>query len=138
MFTQTTGIAPNLDEQAMHREPANIDARWKTGGEAMLEALTDVLTCGVSAQELDDATEDTLPALLGKSNALAAIHRAAGMKGVKAVATRILPDLAQFPSYLVATLSDIFRGAKMQFLVGWLPWSSQNRPGCLYGAMDVH
>eukprot|EP00972_Heterocapsa_arctica_P062447 9204923-Heterocapsa_arctica.AAC.1 len=84
----------------------------------MLVALKDILTCGVSAQELDEATASTLPALLLKSKALAAIHRAAGMKGVKAVATRVLPDLAQFPSYLVATLSDIFRGAKMQFLEG--------------------
>eukprot|EP00972_Heterocapsa_arctica_P080669 11888278-Heterocapsa_arctica.AAC.1 len=40
------------------------------------------------------------------------------MKGVQAVATRILPDLAQCPSHVVATLSDIFRGAKMQFLEG--------------------
>eukprot|EP00972_Heterocapsa_arctica_P038561 5684042-Heterocapsa_arctica.AAC.1 len=29
MLTQSTGIAPNLEEQAMLREPANIDARWK-------------------------------------------------------------------------------------------------------------
>eukprot|EP00972_Heterocapsa_arctica_P108107 15921808-Heterocapsa_arctica.AAC.1 len=81
MLTQSTGIAPNLEEQAMLREPANIDARWKAGGEAMLEALKDILTCGVSAQELDEATADTLPALLRKSKALAAIRRAAGMKG---------------------------------------------------------
>eukprot|EP00972_Heterocapsa_arctica_P029705 4374694-Heterocapsa_arctica.AAC.1 len=68
----------------MLREPANIDARWKAGGEAMLEALKDILTCGIPAQELDEATSDTLPSLLCKSKALAAIHRAAGMKGVKA------------------------------------------------------
>eukprot|EP00972_Heterocapsa_arctica_P027670 4069356-Heterocapsa_arctica.AAC.1 len=79
----------------------------------MLEALKDILTFGITAQELEEATAETLPAHLDKSKALTAIYHAAGMKGVKAVATRILPDLAQFPSYLVATLSDIFRGAKM-------------------------
>eukprot|EP00972_Heterocapsa_arctica_P091873 13549788-Heterocapsa_arctica.AAC.1 len=36
MLTQSTGLPPKLEEQAMLREPANIDARWKAGGEAML------------------------------------------------------------------------------------------------------
>eukprot|EP00972_Heterocapsa_arctica_P066991 9887096-Heterocapsa_arctica.AAC.1 len=84
----------------------------------MLAALRDILTCGVTAEELQKATPTTLPEILDKSKSLKAIFHAAGYKGVQAVATRVLPNLAQFPSYLVATLSDIFRGAKMQFLEG--------------------
>eukprot|EP00972_Heterocapsa_arctica_P054663 8054434-Heterocapsa_arctica.AAC.1 len=81
----------------MLRQPASLDARWKVGGKAMLEALRDILTCGISAEELEKATPEALPALLDKSKAFKAIHHAAGFKGVQAVATRVLPDLAQFP-----------------------------------------
>eukprot|EP00972_Heterocapsa_arctica_P033841 4980891-Heterocapsa_arctica.AAC.1 len=81
MFTQSTGIDPGPAEQAMLRQPASLDARWKVGGEAMLEALRDILTCGISAEELENATPEALPALLGRSKALKAIHHAAGSKG---------------------------------------------------------
>eukprot|EP00972_Heterocapsa_arctica_P075226 11098632-Heterocapsa_arctica.AAC.1 len=118
VLTQSSGLPSSREKQARMKEPAAIDARWKAGGEAMLIALKDILSCGIGADELEAATPETLQPFLLKSAALAAIHRAAGIKGVHAVATRILPPLAQFPSYLIATLSDIFCGARMQFLEG--------------------
>eukprot|EP00972_Heterocapsa_arctica_P011434 1675955-Heterocapsa_arctica.AAC.1 len=62
----------------------------------MLTALKDLLGSGITADELNNATPENVQQFLDKSEALTAIFCAAGMKGVKAVATRVLPNLAQF------------------------------------------
>eukprot|EP00972_Heterocapsa_arctica_P107394 15818430-Heterocapsa_arctica.AAC.1 len=72
----------------MLRQPASIDARWKIGGQAMLAALRDILTCGITAEQLEEATATDLPEILDMSKSLKAIYHAAGLKGVHAVATR--------------------------------------------------
>eukprot|EP00972_Heterocapsa_arctica_P009524 1404573-Heterocapsa_arctica.AAC.1 len=72
----------------MLRQPASIDAKWKTGGQAMLAALRDILTCGITARDLKMATAEELPGMLNKCKSLKAIYHVAGLKGLHAVVTR--------------------------------------------------
>eukprot|EP00972_Heterocapsa_arctica_P009436 1388580-Heterocapsa_arctica.AAC.1 len=78
----------------MLRQPITIDARWKIGGQAMLAALKDVMTCGIADQALLEAYDQELPGMFEKCKSLKAIYHAAGRKGLDAVATRVLPRLA--------------------------------------------
>eukprot|EP00972_Heterocapsa_arctica_P054374 8012607-Heterocapsa_arctica.AAC.1 len=60
----------------------------------MLAALRDVLTCGITARVLRKAKAEELPGILEKCKSLKAIYHAVGLKGLHAVATRVLPRLA--------------------------------------------
>ena len=117
-LTLATGLPSSPCVSAVMNGPAAISPRLAGGFQSMITALKAVLRSGVDPASLLRASDQECTRLASTCPALRHIAEVAGPVGVKAVATRILPTLANFPAFLSACARDVLRGGRVCFVEG--------------------
>ena len=117
-LTLATGLPPSPCSLAALRSPVPMNPKLAAGFQSMARALDSLLGMDHDCDALREGDDTQCKQAAQDSDVLQRILKVGGTTALRAVATRILPPLANFPAFLAACARDAMRGAKVCFVEG--------------------